>query len=317
MSRPLVRGTCGRPCPRRGRFLANLDVSASGSRDDRYEALDSLKQVDPHHLEAARLALARAALDAGRLGVLAAVDERTTFRADQVVVKLDGDTRRLEHELAMMAVAGGLGVPVPPVIAVESGSPGVLLMRHMPGAALRPAHGPQPVRDVGRLLRRLHALPVERQEAWDVHLHAWADLKTRQLVERRLLHPDDGARISSRVEDVRAILADRPCSLIHGDLQPDHVLVDGGRVSAFLDFADAGGGDPLIDLAVLTLWEPSFEELLWQGYEPDSDTVTAGLVLLPLYRLLRHLGAAIWLLEHGMNGQQHINRMHQLLGHIA
>ncbi len=138
-----------------------------------------------------------------------------------------------------------------------------------------------------------------------------------ELVERGLLHADDAARVRSRVEDVRVILADRPCGLIRADLQPDHVLVDGGRISAFLDFADAGGGDLLIDLAVLTLWEPSFEELLWQGYGPDSDTVIAGRVLLPVYRMLRHVGAAIWLLEHGMDSQQHINRMHQLLGPTA
>ena len=124
----------------------------------------------------------------------------------------------------MMAVAGGVGLPVPAVIAFERGSLGVLLMRHMPGGALRPAHGPQPVRHVGRLLRGLHALPAERKDAWDIHVSAWADQRTRQLVERH-------------------------CS--------------------------------------------------------------------PLYRLLRHIGAAIWLLEHGMDGQLHINRMHQLLGSIA
>ena len=65
---------------------------------------------------------------------------------------------------------------------------------------------------------------------------------------------------------------------------------------------------------MLTLWEPSFEELLWQGYEPDLDTVTTGRVLLPVYRMLRHIGAAIWLLEYGMDGQLHFNRTHQLLG---
>jgi len=271
-------------------------------------------RVNAHHVEAARLALGCAALHSGKLTILAAIDERATLRAGRVVVKVDSDTRRLEHELAMMAAAGGVGLPVPAAIAFERGPPGVLLMRHVRGEALRPAHGPHPVRDAGRLLRRLHELPADHTEAWDLHVSAWADLRTRQLIERRLLNADDAARIRSRVEDVRAILADRPCGLIHGDLQPDHVLVDGARIIAFLDFADARGGDPLIDLAVLTLWEPSFEKPLWRGYEPDSETVTAGRALLPLYRLLRHIGAAIWLLEHGMDCQQHLNQAHQLLG---
>lgn len=118
------------------------------------------------------------------------------------------------------------------------------------------------------------------------------------------------------MEDVRAILADRPCCLIHDDLQPDHVLVDRGRISAFLDFADADRGDPLNDVAVLTLWEPTFEQLLWQGYEPDLET-SSGRVLLPAYRMLRHVGAAFWLVEHGMDSQQHIHRLHQLLGLVA
>lgn len=276
------------------------------------------RQSDRHpYLEAARLALAGAGLDAGQLVVLAAVAERATFGAGQVVVKVDSDTRRLQHEVVMMAAAGEVGVPVPAVMAFENGPPGVLLMRHMPGEALKPAHGPQTVREVGRLLRRLHSLPAKCEVAWDVHVCTWAELKAHQVVERRLLSVESAARIRARLDDVRATLADRPLALIHDDLQPDHVLVDRGRVSAFLDFADAGGGDPLIDLAVLTLWEPSFEEFLWQGYRPASDVMAAGRVLLPVYRMLRHLGAAIWLMEHGMDGQPDINRIHQLLSATA
>src|SRR5262249_60326091 len=57
---------------------------------------------------------------------------------------------------------GGRGwSAVLPVIAFGGGSSGVLLVRHVPGEALRAARGPQPVRDAGRLLRRLHALPAE------------------------------------------------------------------------------------------------------------------------------------------------------------
>src|SRR5215831_9313339 len=95
--------------------------------------------VNAHHVEAARLALGHAALHSRKLAVLAAIDERTTFHAGRVVVKVDSATRRLEHEPAMMAAAGGVGLPVPAVIAFERGPPGVLLMRHVPAEALRPS----------------------------------------------------------------------------------------------------------------------------------------------------------------------------------
>ncbi|HKA13309.1 MAG TPA: phosphotransferase [Candidatus Dormibacteraeota bacterium] len=121
--------------------------------------------VNAHHVEAARLALGHAALHSRKLAVLAAIDERTTFHAGRVVVKVDSATRRLEHEPVMMAAAGGVGLPVPAVIAFERGPPGVLLMRHVPAEALRPSRVPQPVRDAGRLLRRLHELPADHTEA--------------------------------------------------------------------------------------------------------------------------------------------------------
>jgi aminoglycoside phosphotransferase (APT) family kinase protein len=36
---------------------------------------------------------------------------------------------------------------------------------------------------------------------------------------------------------------------IHGDLHPDNVIIDGGKVSAVLDFGDLCAGDPATDLA--------------------------------------------------------------------
>src|SRR5262249_60656631 len=69
--------------------------------------------VNAHHVEAARLALGHAALHSRKLAVLAAIDERTTFHAGRVVVKVDSATRRLEHEPAMMAAAGGGGLARP------------------------------------------------------------------------------------------------------------------------------------------------------------------------------------------------------------
>ena len=99
---------------------------------------------------------------------------------------------------------------------------------------------------------------------------------------------------------LKSLLAQRPVVLLHGDLQTDHILVDAQteKVLAFLDFADAQPGDPLLDIAVLTLWDKGLTDLFLEGYigiENNEETRQ----LLSLYRLLRHLAEIPWLLERG------------------
>jgi aminoglycoside phosphotransferase (APT) family kinase protein len=88
--------------------------------------------------------------------------------------------------------------------------------------------------------------------------------------------------------------------LLHGDLQTAHILVDPQteHVLAFLDFADAQAGDPLLDIAVVTLWDHGLTDFLLEGYSGivgNEETQQ----LLSLYRLLRHLAEIPWLLERG------------------
>ena len=48
-----------------------------------------------------------------------------------------------------------------------------------------------------------------------------------------------------------------PRRWLHGDLHPGNLLVDGGRLSAVIDFVDLSGGDPATDLiAAWTLFPP-------------------------------------------------------------
>lgn len=51
--------------------------------------------------------------------------------------------------------------------------------------------------------------------------------------------------------------------LLHGDLHTDHILIESQteKVLAFLDFADAQPGDPLWDIAVVTLWDNGLTDL--------------------------------------------------------
>ena len=111
---------------------------------------------------------------------------------------------------------------------------------------------------------------------------------------------------------MQPILIERPIVFLHGDLQTEHILIDPHtqRVVAILDFADTQPGDPLMDIAVLSLWDVQLADRVLAGYtsiENNEGTKQ----LLWLYRLLRHLGEIPWLLDRGF--KEHVERNIQSL----
>lgn len=107
-------------------------------------------------------------------------------------------------------------------------------------------------------------------------------------------------KVQDRFETLRPLLAQRPIVSLHGDLQTAHILVDPQteKVIAFLDFADAQPGDPLLDIAVVTLWDQKLTDFLFEGYSGIAK-IEATQQLLAIYRLLRHLAEIPWLLGWG------------------
>ena len=89
--------------------------------------------------------------------------------------------------------------------------------------------------------------------------------------------------------------------LLHGDCQTDHYLVGTGsaHIAGVLDFGDATLGDPVWDLAILTLDVPEMLPELFRGYQPDTATERRAHQFLPAYQLIRRLGSATWMREHG------------------
>src|SRR4051812_1648339 len=80
----------------------------------------------------------------------------------------------------------------------------------------------------------------------------------------------------------------------HGALQSSHVFVDANEVTGVIDWSDAGQGDALFDLAILTLGHEDHLADVVAGYGTDVD--------LDLVRgswSLRTLTAVRWLVEHG------------------
>jgi aminoglycoside phosphotransferase (APT) family kinase protein len=82
----------------------------------------------------------------------------------------------------------------------------------------------------------------------------------------------------------------------HGDLQPDHVFVDGDEITGVLDWSEAGPGDAMYDVAILTLGHREHLDDVLAGYEVSVD-----LDVIRAYWSLRSLIAIRWLMEHGFD----------------
>ncbi len=81
---------------------------------------------------------------------------------------------------------------------------------------------------------------------------------------------------------------------IHGDLQVDHVFVDGDEVTGVVDWSEASQGDALFDVAILTLGRREHLGDVVAGYGTDVDRD-----LIRAWWSLRCLTNVRWLAEHG------------------
>lgn len=87
--------------------------------------------------------------------------------------------------------------------------------------------------------------------------------------------------------------------LIHGDLQPEHVLVEplSCAIVAILDWADSGFADPLFEAARLTVLNPGMEKPFLAGLRLVTDVD-----LMCAYRVLWSVMTATWLAERSLIG---------------
>ncbi len=101
------------------------------------------------------------------------------------------------------------------------------------------------VQSAARAVAEFHRLDVaapERLAADDA-----SQLRDAQELLANAL-PDMAHAVSRTVDAVIAGLKDAPSALIHGDLKPEHMLLDGDRV-ALIDFDLMARADPIVDVA--------------------------------------------------------------------
>ena len=265
--------------------------------------------------------LAARAVDglAAELGSTPAVERTLADLADRaclqvlvedvrLVVKVDTDLERSRREVAALGAARRAGVRVPRVVWHREGIPAVLALEHLDGVPLGESAGGW--RAAGAAARLLHGMPAgvgwrrfdHRAESWRQFLLWWTDHEAARCAEMGALGSAEAAQmrhaLRSRIEEM-----DEPRrTVLHGDLQPEHVLcLPGKQEVALLDWGDAGTGDPLWDLAVLLLDHRHRLPAVLAGYRPDQSTQAHIAEQLDTYRLLRYLGEITWLLARGFD----------------
>jgi aminoglycoside phosphotransferase (APT) family kinase protein len=228
--------------------------------------------------------------------VVLAQSERATLRVGDVFLKVDADQARIAVEAEAMALAP---VPTPEVLWRK---PPVLAIAALPGTALgrlgKPSTASPAAWTAARAaIRTLHEAPLppwpSRRRRDPDELAAELDGECELLVTNSVLPAD----LVTRNRQV-AQAAIRPWTPVftHGDLQIDHVFVDGDEVTGIIDWSEAGQGDALFDLATVTLGHEEHLNDVIAGYGTDVD-----LDVIHAWWSLRSLLGVRWLVEHGFD----------------
>jgi aminoglycoside phosphotransferase len=229
--------------------------------------------------------------DMEEVKVVVAHSERTTLRVGDVFLKIDADQTRIDVEVEAMDMAP---IPTPEVLWRK---PPVLALAALPGIALGHLGEPSTASPTawaaaGAAVRMLHDAPLPPRPGPNIdELASRLDGECEWLLANGVLPPDVVTR-NRRVAEA----ALRPWTPVftHGDLQVDHVFVDGDKVTGVIDWSEASKGDALFDLAILTLGHEEHVGDVVAGYGTDVDRD-----LIHAWWSLRCLTNVRWLAEHG------------------
>ncbi|MCP2263445.1 phosphotransferase family protein [Promicromonospora thailandica] len=217
-----------------------------------------------------------------------------TLRVGDVYLKVDGDQARTDVEVRAMA-----RVPVPtPEILWRT--PPVLALAAVRGTALGRLGEPSAASSAawaaaGAAARRLHDAPLPPWPGTSPgSLRARLDRECAWLLAHDVLPAD---LVTRNRELAEAALRPWTPVFVHGDLQLSHVFVgDDDEVTGVIDWTEAGPGDALFDLAVLTLGQEDRLDDVLAGYGADVDVD-----VIRAWWSLRSLVAVRWLIEHGFD----------------
>ena len=225
--------------------------------------------------------------------VVVAHSERATLRVGDVFLKIDADQARTDVEVQAMAMA-----PIPTPEVLWRRSP-VLALAALPGTPLarlgQPSiASPAAWAAAGAAIRLLHDAPLPPWPGKNLdELRARLETESDLLAANNVL-PIDLVTRNRRIAET-ALHARSPV-FAHGDLQADHVFIHGATITGVLDWSEAGPGDALYDLAMLTFGHEEHLGDVVAGYATDVD-----LDVIRAWWSWRSLVAIRWLVEHGFD----------------
>ena len=220
-------------------------------------------------------------------------NERATLRVGEVFLKIDADRTRTDVEVDAMTMAP---IPTPEILWRK---PPVLALAALPGSALGRLGEPSTASSAawaaaGATIRVLHDAPLPPWPGRSLEEQvSRLDSECTWLLTNEVLPTD---LVTRNRQVAEAALRPFTPVFIHGDLQIDHVFVDGDKVTGVVDWSEAGQGDAMYDLATLTLGHPAHLSDVVAGYRSDVDVdVIRG------WWSLRSLTSIRWLVEHGFD----------------
>lgn len=238
------------------------------------------------------------------VAIVSAHRERAVVRVGDVFIKVETNSLRSVSELDALATV--TAVPVPKVLWHEDGPPHVMALSRVAGSplatyGLASPFGEDVWRSVGAAVARLHQTTPATDEQVAAAMRSVA-AHADHLASLREWCLDGGhgdpSVVTQLTSEAAAFFRDRTpvVGLLHGDLQPDHVFIDGGEISGVIDWADTGWGDVVADLAVLTIGYPSMLAAVLDGYggSIDHEAVRA-------YWILRRFSVIKWRADHDLS----------------
>ena len=241
--------------------------------------------------------------------IITSHQERAVVRLADVFVKVDTSDDRVGRELAAL---GSAPVPTPQLLWHRAGPIHLLALSEVQGVPLgrygSTSDSPSAAWSAaGAIARQLH----EHQVPAALELPSRYRLENLDELEEWLLakRVADPGLVAEHARRARAASEEATNnSLVHGDFQPEHVIVTADNtVAGVLDWGDAGVGDPHMDLAVLTVGHREHLDAVLDGYrrEVDRERISG-------YWSWRRLGSIRWMLNHGFDASGDVTALSRL-----